>query len=197
MISFVSGKLKSIDDDVVVVDIGTMGLTLHVAHTNAFKIDQKIELQVHMHWNQENGPKLFGFETDIEKKVFLLVIGCSGIGPKIGLAVLRDLGAERFLEAVQMEDDKVLSSVGGLGPKKVEQVIVQLRSKVAALAKSDMPMHGASKDWQNVSDVLTSLNYSRAEITRTMKFLKKNYAGSPVQFDGLVRHALSFLSRNR
>ena len=198
MISFISGKVKSVHGDIVVIDIGTVGLALRVACPTSFQVDQKTDLHTHMHWNQENGPTLFGFETAVEKQVFLLVIGCSGIGPKIGLAVLRDLGAERFLEAVQIEDDGVLSSVGGLGPKKVEQMIVQLRSKVTTLIKSGVAIQqGVSKDWQNVSDVLTSLNYSRTEIVRAMKFLKKNYAGAPVQFDGLVRHALSFLSKNR
>jgi len=199
MIDYVSGRIAAISEGGISVDIGSLWLFFSVANPQIFKIEQKVDLHVHMHWNQENGPSFFGFSTTLERTVFLLVISCSGIGPKIGLAVLRDLGPDSFLQAIQMEDDVVLGKVNGLGPKKVEQMVVQLRRKVAKLIKSGLQVQGANKftDWQNVSDVLVSLNYSRGEIGRVMKFLKDNYADSELPFDGLMRHALSFLAKRR
>lgn len=197
MIDYVSGTVKSVRKNTITVDIGLLGFHLQIADSTHFHVDQKVNLYAHMHWNQENGPTLFGFSSELEKEVFLLVIGCSGIGPKIGLAVLRDLGPERFLEAIQTNDDRALSSVGGLGPKKVEQMVVQLKAKVAKFVKSGVQMKGASKfvDWQNVSDVLVSLKYSRPEVTRAMKFLSEHHGGQNLPFDSLVRHALSFLAK--
>jgi len=166
MIEHICGTVKSVSDDSIIVSVGPIGLGLQVAESKIFKTGQKVDLLVHMHWNSENGPSFFGFEAELEKQVFLLVISCSGIGPKIGLAVLRDLGAEQFLQAISMEDDRILGKIGGLGPKKVEQVIVQLKRKVAKLLKSGVKIVGTSKfsDWQNLSEVLTSLNYSRGEV---------------------------------
>ena len=197
MIDRISGMVNVVRKNTITVDVGPIGFQLQIADSTRFHASQKVDLYAYMHWNQENGPSLFGFDSELEKEVFLLVIGCSGIGPKIGLAVLRDLGAERFLEAIQTDDDRALSSVGGLGPKKVEHMVVQLKSKVAKLVKSGLQIKGASKfvDWQNVSDVLVSLKYSRTEVTRAMKFLSEHHGSQELPFDRLVRHALSFLAK--
>lgn len=199
MIDRVSGVIKAVHKDSVTVQVGPLGLRFFVAEPARFRIDQIIDLETYMHWNQENGPSLFGFESELDKEVFLLIIDCSGIGPKIGLAVLRDLGAERFLEAIQSNDDRALCTVDGLGPKKIEQIIVQLKRKVAKLLESGIQIQASKKlaDWQNVSNVLASLNYSRTEITSAMKYLGDNYSDSALPFDGLLRHALSFLAKSR
>lgn len=200
MIEHISGDVQEVREDSIVVSVGPIGFGLQVASPQVFTKNQSVTLLVHMHWNSDNGPSFFGFQTDLEKQVFLLVIGCSGIGPKIGLSVLRDLGAQQFLQAISMEDDRILAKVGGLGPKKVEQIIVQLKRKVAKLLKSGIKLEAASGafiDWQNVTEVLSSLHYSRGEIGRAMKHLKDNFADQQMPFDGLIRHALSFLAKNR
>lgn len=199
MIDRVSGTVQAIGKSSISVDVGAIGLLLQVPNAALFKLNDTVDLYVHMHWNQDQGPTLFGFSADLEKAVFLLIIGCSGVGPKIGLSALKDLGAERFLQAIQTEDEKALKVVSGLGPKKIEQIVVQLRRKVANLIKSGIKIKGASSvtDWQNVSDVLTSLNYSRSEVTRSMQFLSANFKDVTLPFDDLIRHALSFLSKKR
>lgn len=199
MIDCVSGEIKAVHKDSVTVQVGPLGLRLFVAQPAHLRVGQVVDLHVYLHWNQENGPSLFGFESELDKEVFLLIIDCSGIGPRIGLAVLRDLGAERFLEAIQSNDERSLCGVDGLGPKKIEQVIVQLKRKVAKLLESGIQIQGSKKlaDWQNVSNVLTSLSYSRTEIAMAMKYLGDNYSEGTVPFDGLLRHALSFLAKNR
>jgi holliday junction DNA helicase RuvA len=199
MIDRISGVIQAVHKESVIVQVGPVGLRVFVPEPARLHVDQAIDLQAYMHWNQENGPSLFGFESDLDKEVFLLIIECSGIGPKIGLAVLRDLGAERFLEAIQANDDRTLCAVDGLGPKKIEQVIVQLRRKVAKLLESGIKLQGSKKlaDWQNISNVLTSLNYSRTEIANAMKYLGEHYADETMPFDGLLRHALSFLAKSR
>jgi len=197
MIDRVSGTVQAIHKNAITINVGAIGFLLQVPNT-AFSNDT-VDLHVHMHWNQDQGPSLFGFSTNLEKAVFLIIIGCSGIGPKIGLSALKDLGAEQFLQAIQTGNEKALNAVSGLGPKKIEQMLVQLRRKVATLIKSGIEIKGASRfnDWQNVSDVLTSLNYSRGEVTHAMQFLNNNYAEETLPFDDLIRHALSFLTKKR
>ena len=90
-------------------------------------------MQTYMHWNQDNGPTLYGFNSILEKTVFLLIISCSGIGPKIGLAVLHHLEPATFVQAIIEENIKVLSSISGIGAKKAEQICVALKHKVAKL----------------------------------------------------------------
>ena len=69
-----------------------------------FRWQYYCDLHTYLHWNQEQGPSIFGFASDIEREVFLLIISCSGIGPKIGLAVLAQIGSQSFIRAVQQED---------------------------------------------------------------------------------------------
>lgn len=199
MIDHVSGTIKAVHKDSVTLSFGPLALRFFVPAPERFRVDQVVNFDAYLHWNQENGPSLFGFESVLDKEIFLMIIDCSGIGPKIGLAVLRDLGAERFLEAVQGNDDRALGVVDGLGPKKIEQMIVQLRRKVAKLLESGIQIQGSKKlvDWQNVSNVLTSLNYSRPEVANAMKHLTDNFSDAQVSFDALLRHALSFLAKSR
>ena len=197
MINSITGTIKAVHNGRITVDIGFIGLAVQVPAQGQFQVGQKISLHAHMHWNAEQGPSLFGFASELEKTVFLLVIGCSGMGPKVALAVLSDLGPERFLESIQAGDDRVLSKVSGIGPKKAEQMIVQLRHKVAKLVEQGLNISegGSVSEWHNVSGVLESLNYSRAEVSGAMRHLRDNYTGVQVPFDQLVRHALSFLSK--
>lgn len=197
MISLVSGVVKAIKEQSLIVDIGFLGLQVQVPQESLYHIDQKIQLHTYMHWNQEQGPSLFGFSSELEKTLFLTIIDCSGIGPKIGLAVLADLGAERFIEIVQAADEKGLSKVSGIGPKKAEQMIVQLKHKVAKLLDNGLQVTGSATvtQWQNIQEVLESLNYSKPEIMVAMKQLRESEPQMNAPFDQLMRRALSFLAK--
>ncbi|MFC1842417.1 Holliday junction branch migration protein RuvA [Candidatus Dependentiae bacterium] len=200
MLDYIKGSIKSVNQASVTVDIGAIAFCLQVATPSAFGVGQKVEFYSYMHWNQENGPSLFGFLSEIEKEIFLLVISCSGVGPKLGLAVLQDIGPQAFLDAVSQEDDRLLSKVSGIGAKKAEQIIVHLKHKVSKLIQSGaiieaLGQTGTISRIHEVSDVLKSLNYSRQEISAAMNYLGKNHTKQDFSFDQLVRHALSFLSK--
>jgi len=197
MVDYVKGSIRSVYDTSISVDIGFMALELSVPLSTAYQVGQKAEFYAYMHWNAENGPSLFGFSSKIEKEIFLLVISCSGVGPKLGLAVLEDLGPQAFLDAVTEENDRALSKVSGIGAKKAEKMIVLLKHKVAKLIQTGAIEQSSGKisRMHEVTDVLKSLNYSRPEISAAMNHINKNHAGQDVSFDQLIRHALSFLSK--
>ena len=197
MINAIHGIVKEITENIITVDIGNLGFGIQVPQSSHFQIGQKVELLVHMHWNQENGPSLFGFNSTLEKTVFLLITSCSGLGPKLAMAVLAQLGAAEFLEAVQSGNEDALSAVSGIGAKKAEQIIVQLKHKVAKLIESGISLGGSQTLEQryNISQVLKSLNYSKQEISAAMNYLNDTYPNNTVAFDQLMRHALGFLSK--
>ena len=196
MISYITGKVITTAQQSVTVATGPFGLYIRVADPSLFQIGKEQTVYLHMHWNQEQGPSLFGFTSDLEKIVFLLIIGCSGIGPKIALTILCDLGAQTFLQALQAEDERILSKVTGIGTKKAEQIIVQLKHKVSKLIDSDsMPSQGSTTHWHTLGQALESLNYSRTEISHALNQLKKSSSKNDRTFDQLLRQALSFLSK--
>ena len=197
MVDYLVGTITEISDQEIIVDLGMVGVTLQVPCGQLFEKDSKTKIYCHVHWNAENGPSFFGFLTPADRVVFRIVIGCSGIGPKIALAILADLGAQNFLTAIATGDDAVLSKVNGIGKKKAEQIVVQLKHKVAQLIETG----AVSDDIQGISHIndvlqaLQSLNYSRPEISRAMDYLKKNNKSSEVSFDYLLRQALAYLTK--
>ena len=198
MVDYIVGTVKEAHDQELVLEVGSFGIALQVAQAQSFVQEGSIKVYGHLHWNAENGPSLFGFVSPLERSVFRVIISCSGIGPKIALAILADLGAQGFLQAISTENEQMLSKVSGIGKKKAEQIIVQLKHKVASLIESgkvDVSEIQETSHFHDVSLALQSLNYSRQEIGRAMDYIKKNIKDSKVTFDILLRQALSYLSK--
>ena len=197
MVDYFVGTIMHAEGQEVVVDVGMMGLTLHVANSKSFEVGTQSKIYSYMHWNEQSGPSFFGFAAVLERTVFCVIISCSGIGPKIALAILAELGAQGFLHAITTGDEQMLSSVSGIGKKKAEQIIVALKHKVATLMESGVDMGDIqhASHFHDVSQALLSLNYSRPEVTRAMDYLKKNSKNGEGSFDHLLRHALSYLSK--
>lgn len=197
MIDYCIGTISHVQEQEIILNVGIMGLVFQVPSAKNFVVGSPITLHTHMHWNTENGPSLFGFVTPLERSIFKIVISCSGIGPKIALAVLGELGAQTFLHAITTSDDQVLSKVSGIGKKKAEQIVVQLKHKVATLLETGV-VAGELTDishFHDISQTLQSLNYSRTEITKAMEYLKKNCTITDSSFDYLLRQALFYLSK--
>ncbi len=197
MIATISGIITSMNEQHIVVEQSGIGFELFVANPQAFSLQQQVSLQTYLHWNQENGPTLYGFNSTIEKTVFLLIISCSGIGPKIGLAVLQHLDPATFLQAIIEENIKVLSSISGIGAKKAEQIAVALKHKVAKLLKDRPDLTASSTSlttWKDLTDTLTSLGYSPSEIKSVTSFLKENQLDATVPFATILRKSLAFLA---
>lgn len=197
MIATISGIITSISEQTVVIEQAGIGFELSVATPLSFTLQQQVTIQTYLHWNQENGPTLYGFNSVIEKTVFLLIISCSGIGPKIGLAVLHHLDPATFLQAIVEENIKVLSSISGIGAKKAEQISVALKHKVAKFLKDQPELTSSSTSlstWKDLTDTLTSLGYNPTEIKSVTNFLKENNIDSTVPFGTILRKALAFLA---
>ena len=118
---------------------------------------------------------------------------------KIGLAILNQLGTDTFIQAVQTDNEKTLSSVSGIGSKKAEQMIVSLRHKVKKLLSSGIEIDTSSgktgQQWNDIINALESLNYSRPEISRAMKHLSEECKETVIPFETMMRKALSYLSK--
>lgn len=198
MLSQLTGTIHIADKQKITLFAGPFGFDLSCPNANIFPAGEQVTVFVHMHWNAEQGPTFFAFASELDRTVFNVLTDCSGIGPKIGLAVLADLGADGFLHAIEMGDQRMLSKVNGIGAKKAEQIIFQIKGKVSQLLKSGVKIEGAQQieHLHTVAEALESLNYSRPEITRTMNHLKESLAGGPeVAFDVLMRQALAHLSK--
>lgn len=200
MIDFLEGEVKKIEEKSITLLVNGIGFKLLVAQPKSFVLNKKKELYTYMHWNSENGPSLFGFQDEFEKQVFLLIIDCPKIGPGIAMNILSQLDAYQFVQVVSAQNQRALSDLNGIGPKKAEQIIVHLKDKASKLMLTSQIHAGQAQQdftqWQNINDVLVSLNYSRPEISKALQYLTEKYSNQNVSLDLLIRSALSFLSGN-
>lgn len=197
MITQVKGRVQALEEGLVVLDVHGISLGIAVPAVPTCKVDDELSLHTYLHWNPEQGPSLFGFKNELDRRVFLLIISCSGIGPRIALSLLGEMGTERFLGAIKDGDDHALTTVNGIGAKKAEQIVVQLKHKVAKLLISGVTLDPALGDssFTTIAEVLQSLNYSRTEITGAMNHLRQTALREQLPFDQLMRKALSFLAK--
>lgn len=199
MINALEGYAQAYKEGQLILQVHGISFQVATAQAHFFKTDQKVTIYIYMHWNQEQGPSLYGFQSELEKTVFLLIISCSGVGPKLGLTILSALSPQDFLYAIARGDEKLLSSVSGVGAKKAEQLVVHLKHKVAKLLDKgleEVTIDPALEQWKNISQVLQSLSYSKQEIDNTLSYLQKD-AKQEQSFDVLMRTALSFLAKQR
>lgn len=198
MIDMIIGTVHKIHEKGATILAGGLGLSFHIPQVHSLKVGEKTELYTYLHWNQEKGPSLYGFASELERATFLLIIDCPKIGPGIALTILSQLTASQFLELITSQNEKALCSINGIGAKKAEQLVIQLKHKVSKLLASGAVVADMQQDfvqWQNINDVLTSLNYSKQEISGAMKFLTETYKDQNYSLDQLIRAALGHLSK--
>jgi len=197
MIYSLTGTVLQTKENKVILQYSGLCFELFCPQSNNLLHGQETTLYTYLHWNQEQGPTLFGFQQTLDKDVFLMIIDCPGIGPKLGLTILDSMSADNFLQIITQEDSKALSTIKGFGGKKAEQLILHLKNKVSKIALNH-PISENNKiiaAWTDLQQTLNSLNYSPVEIKQATNSLKQEFANKEIPFDLLLRKALSLLAK--
>ncbi len=174
MIASVHGEIESIGPDWVVVNVGGVGLLLHIPSTSAARLGS-VGQEVHLHTHlvvREDDLVLYGFATPDDLEVFELLISASGIGPKVGLSILSTLSSDEVSTAIATGDMHQLTRVPGVGKKTAERLILELKDKVSERAAAG-PVAAITEQDADVVAALTSLGYSVAEVGRAIASLPK------------------------
>jgi holliday junction DNA helicase RuvA len=197
MIAYVRGTIIDKAHQLIIVDVHGIGYAIAVCDDRLYKKDQQVILQVYTHWSQDNGPQLYGFDSLSAKMVFQSIVSCTGCGPKIGLAVLNAMPPYQFLQIVATGDAQALSQVHGIGPKKAELIIMQLKDKVAKIAPEEFQpaQHAGLHKVKQISAALTALHYKHSEVSQALDFINKHANLESSSFDELLKQALSVLAK--
>ncbi|MHB1426327.1 MAG: Holliday junction branch migration protein RuvA, partial [Gemmataceae bacterium] len=154
---------------VVVETPGGLGLEVLVPDTTAARLPQPgqtIKLLTHL-IIKEDSWQLAGFMTSDERQTFLTLLGVTGVGPKLALAVLGQLGTAGLSQAVVEGRWKTLQSVSGVGPKLAQRLLVELKGALGqGWASEPTPDGGPSSVGDEVVEGLMSLGYTEAEARR-------------------------------
>lgn len=180
MIAQISGKLAQKQPGEVIVDVGGVGYLVFIP-LNVFyhlpDIGAPMSLQIHTHV-REDALQLFGFRDLAEKQVFLLLMGVSGIGPKLALNILSGIPADELARALRDGNQVRLVSIPGVGKKLAERMIVELKDKFAtftpAIMDSATMVQTSSQKMQDAVSALINLGYKKPEIEKTVRDVLKN-----------------------
>lgn len=174
MIAQISGILAQKIPGEAVVDVGGVGYQIFIP-LNVFyrlpEIGAAVSLQIHTHV-REDALQLFGFQDHAEKQLFLLLLGVSGIGPKLAVNILSGIAAEELSRALKEGDQVRLVAIPGVGRKLAERMIVELKDKLTTLAPAgpeSAKADGGSQLLLDAVSALVNLGYKRPEAEKVVR----------------------------
>jgi Holliday junction DNA helicase RuvA len=196
MIGSLRGKIASKAPPQLTVDVGGVGYELEAPMSTFFHlpaVGQDVHLLTHL-VVREDAHLLYGFGTEDERRLFRGLLKVSGIGPKIGLALLSGISVDAFVLCVKNQDVDVLVRVPGIGRKTAERLLIEMRDRLAATPPGQTPSQTnvpASPETEAYG-ALVALGYRPAEATR----LLKGAGPGTHSTEELIRRALQSAARD-
>jgi holliday junction DNA helicase RuvA len=190
MIRFVRGHLADVDPDGVVVSMGGMGILLRVSDTTRAglpAVGEDVTLRSHL-VVREDALDLYGFATHTERRLFEALIGVSGVGPRMALAICGLGTPEALSVAIGSGDCATLARASGVGRKTAERVILELRDKVGIATTGGAALTGTPRG--SARDGLVALGFAPDDVDAVLAT-----ADNGLDEEALIRHGLAGLGR--
>jgi Holliday junction DNA helicase RuvA len=199
MIAFIEGRLLFKSPESIIVSAQGIGYQIAVPLSSFYdlpEIEQLVRLYVYTHVRQD-AIQLFGFLTPREKEIFLLLIGVSGIGPKVALNILSGISSEEFSAALLAQDSGRVQRIPGIGKKTSERIVLELKDKIKKLSPlTPMPQSQKSEEsqWEDALSALINLGYPRVVAEKALSQIPRDTV-EDITLEDLLRKALKLLSR--
>lgn len=164
MISLITGNVRAINSDRLVVEIGGFGVSVLVTPSTTTQVTLGAQIQLFTSLVvREDSLTLFGFVNEESRALFELVQTVSGIGPKVALSILGALTPEDLGRAISQEDIGAIEKVPGIGRKGAQRLILELKGKLSDLSTSQH-YKGHQPAWrEQLASALVSLGFSPKE----------------------------------
>ena len=204
MITHVAGKLAAALPTQAIVDVNGIGYELLIplsSYDRLPPVGQPVQILTHLHV-REDAHVLYGFMSAAERDLFrLLVNSVSGIGPKLGLAVLSGMSVGNFKNAVVNNDVASLAKISGLGKKTAERIVLELKDKlgVAAAWEAASASHAPSPAETQANEAvlaLIALGYKQVDAHKTVRELQEKQP-EVTSAEELVKLALKRMAAGR
>lgn len=203
MITYIRGELAALEEDKVIVDVGGVGYGIFMsvqAMSMLPPVGNEVKLYTYLNV-KEDAMQLFGFLTRDDLRVFKLVIGVSGIGPKGGQSILSVLSPDDLRFAVMSDDVKAISSAPGIGKKMAQKLIVELKDKLSIEDALEHvvsgPEAGAQGSAQMNNEIqseavqaLVALGYGSTE---ALKAVKQVAIAEDMEVEAVLKQALKYM----
>jgi len=174
MIGFLRGRIADKQPNRLIVDVQGVGYEVHVPLSTFYDAGEAgadITLRIYTHV-REDALQLYGFLTELERQLFERLIGISGIGPKLAIAVLSGMDPRDLLLTVQRGDVARLTSIPGVGKKTSERIVLELKDRLAqlpgAVAVEAVSTNGADRVRGDLLSALQNLGYHRPQAEKAI-----------------------------
>ena len=202
MIAYLEGHILRSEDNLIVLKTSAnVGYAVYVPSQISVKYSPEEFLSLHIHSNyREDDISLYGFQNLEEKKLFEMLIKTSGVGPKLGLAILSAVSPRQLFEAVQHNNTEVFYHVSGIGKKTAAKLCLDMKDQLKKHSFSGFES-GIENGTNTLTDsgfnkidgifsALKNLGYTEKEILSVMK----EHSNSDLPFEDRLKKALSLLT---
>ena len=197
MIYQVSGNLIAKHKDFVVIEVSGIGfkITSTTNTINTIKLEQKILLHTYLHV-REDALDLYGFHSTLEREVFLLLIGISGIGPKLAITILSGILPDELKDKIISGDIASLTSIPGVGAKTAKRIIVELKDKFTKIEEDSLGFSDKlnSKLYDDALNALLSLGYSSQQSKQVLDRIANGKDDNKQNIETIIKTALKRLN---
>jgi Holliday junction DNA helicase RuvA len=190
MIGRIRGTLVNRGYESVLIDVNGLGYEIAVTPRTLVElpgIGEEVVLHTHLHV-REDALALFGFDTATDKDLFATLLGVSGVGPKVALAILATMTYEQLRLAVASDDIPSLTSVPGIGKRSAQKLLLELNPKLQV----DDAVLASSGPLGEVREALVGLGYGADEISGTLASMPPD-----LSVEDLLRQSLRELGKAR
>ena len=194
MIARLTGRVLTLDQGALVLDVNGVGYEIEVASStaNSVEIDKIVTLETLL-IVREDAQILFGFTELTEKKLFQLLIKINGVGPRLAIGIMSGLNEDELSLAIMEKDIKVLTSLPGVGKKTAERLVIELQDKIV-FEKASGKKNKSKMSQELLSDLegtLLNLGYKPQEVDFAIHRIKIESTDLEV----LIKAALKELGR--
>ena len=190
MIASLQGILESIDSDGAIINVSGVGFRVNMP-TSVLSmlgaIGEEVKVHTHLHV-KEDELSLYGFDSVDELRLFQMLIGVSGLGPKLALSMLSAMSVDQLTMAIATGSADLLTTVPGIGKKMADRLILELRDKIGA-GLIATPAAQLAQENTDVLAALTSLGYSVTEASRAVATLPPS---SDMSLEEKIKLALQY-----
>jgi Holliday junction DNA helicase RuvA len=194
MIGRLTGRLAEKSPDQVILDVGGVGYLVHIPLSTFYELpdaESPTSLWIHTHV-REDSLALYGFLTERERALFLLLLAVAGIGPRVALTVLSGIPPAELVDALRKQDVRRLIAIPGVGKKTAERMVLELAEKAGRFAAEPEATAPAAVAADDVLSALVNLGYRKAEAERAVDTIART--GAPADFGEYLKLALKRLT---
>ncbi len=187
MIASLRGKLIYKQPYNIIIEAGGVGYNINVPLNTLSALPeegQDIFIYIYTHVRQDT-LQLYGFLSNDEKKIFVALLGISGIGPKMALNILSGIPYDKLINAIETEDVALLCKIPGLGKKTAHRLILELKEKLPSTVGH------LDKLYEDTLSALINLGYKKSVAKES---LEKAYKKGFDNIEDLLKESLKYLT---